>query len=82
MPQPPLPTHPSHSSPPISQVRGSAAPASELSYILEKSGSRALIVEDQATLSKLLPSLLERQGPPLAFAAVLWVRPLLTAPRV
>lgn len=57
-----------------SQVRGSAAPASELSYILDHSRSRALIVEDAATLAKLLPSLLERSGPPLAFVAVLWVR--------
>lgn len=66
-PPPPL-THP----PPLAQVRGSAAPANELSYILTSSGSKALIVEDAATLAKLLPSLADRQGPPLAFAAVLW----------
>jgi long-chain acyl-CoA synthetase len=46
-------------------VRGAASPAEELCYILSHSGSTALVVQDAATLAKLLPALSQvRAGPP------------------
>lgn len=55
------------------QVRGATSPVDELSYILTQSGSSGLIVQDKATLRRLLPALSPGSTPPaLKFVVVLW----------
>lgn len=58
-------------------VRGSSSPVDELAFITQHSGSCALVLQDRATLVKLLPTLLAgqqgQQGPqPFKFIAMLW----------
>eukprot|EP00877_Chromochloris_zofingiensis_P004131 jgi/Chrzof1/13719/Cz08g09130.t1 len=54
-------------------VRGATSPVDELSYILTQSGSSGLIVQDKATLRRLLPALSPGSTPPaLKFVVVLW----------
>lgn len=42
---------------PVLQVRGSSAPAEELAYITGHSGASGVVVQDAATLDKLLAAL-------------------------
>lgn len=41
---------------PLLQVRGVSSTVEELEYIMQHSGSSALVVQDAATLDKLLPA--------------------------
>lgn len=62
------------------QVRGASTPAEELAYILQQSDSCGLVVQDAATLDKLLPFLVTGEGGQtvtglqenLRFVIVLW----------
>lgn len=56
------------------QVRGSSSPVDELSYILTHSGSSGLVLQDRATLDKLLPAIRDAAatGQNIKFVAVLW----------
>lgn len=45
---------------PLLQVRGVSSTLEELEYIMQHSGSSALVVQDAATLDKLLPAMAPR----------------------
>eukprot|EP00883_Tetradesmus_obliquus_P005463 jgi/Sobl393_1/15891/SZX63806.1 len=55
-------------------VRGSSSPVDELAFITQHSGSCALVLQDGATLVKLLPTLLagQQSTQPFKFVALLW----------
>jgi long-subunit acyl-CoA synthetase (AMP-forming) len=53
-------------------VRGAASPAEELAYIMSQSDSSALVVQDAATLAKLLPHLTQVRKPGPTAACMLW----------
>lgn len=65
------------------QVRGANTPVEELAYIVQQSNSSALVVQDAATLDKLVPFLTAPEsginGSPLQsylrFVIVLWGEP-------
>jgi hypothetical protein len=65
------------------QVRGASTPAEELAYIVQQSNSCGLVVQDAATLDKLVPFLTGdnrgSNGSPLVshlqFVIVLWGEP-------
>ncbi|PSC68813.1 putative acyl-activating enzyme chloroplastic [Micractinium conductrix] len=56
-------------------VRGTSSSLEELQYILQHSGSSGLVVQDAATLDKLLPALTDAAAQPLRFIVQLWGEP-------
>lgn len=64
----------------VDVVRGASAPAEELQYILGHSGSTGLVVQDAATLDKVLASAKAHEGgvdalAALRFVVVMWGEP-------
>lgn len=62
----------------VVQVRGISSSVEELAHIMQHSESRALVVQDAATLDKLLPALRgdgAAAPPPVRFVVVLWGQP-------
>ncbi|EFN52860.1 hypothetical protein CHLNCDRAFT_138341 [Chlorella variabilis] len=58
------------------QVRGTSSSLEELQYIMQHSESGGLVVQDAATLDKLLPALgSSKQACPMRFVVVLWGSP-------
>ncbi|KAI8477469.1 MAG: hypothetical protein J3K34DRAFT_2620 [Monoraphidium minutum] len=53
-------------------VRGSTSPDAELHYILGHARPSGLVVQDGATLARMLPALTQEGAPALKFVAVLW----------
>ena len=69
-PRPPPARPPARARLPCPQVRGTSSSVEELAYILGHSDSSGLVVQDAATLDRLLPAL-----PPLRFVVLLWGEP-------